>query len=151
MAHDTAQSYLRTRVMSASPEELRLMLLDGAIRFATQAREGLAAKDYEKSYEGITQARAICAELATAVDRNADPELCDRTTGVFLFLFQELTEASLNKEPARVGRVIELLEYERETWALAMEQIRSDRQKASSAAPAAVEAGQADGSLSVRA
>ena len=31
---DTSNAYLRTKVMTASPEELRLMLLDGAIRFA---------------------------------------------------------------------------------------------------------------------
>ena len=33
--------YLRTRVLTASPEELRLMLLDGALKYAMQAREGL--------------------------------------------------------------------------------------------------------------
>ena len=40
-----SNAYLRTKVMTASPAELRLMLLDGAIKFANQAREGLQAKD----------------------------------------------------------------------------------------------------------
>ncbi|MAB72130.1 MAG: hypothetical protein CMJ54_06450, partial [Planctomycetaceae bacterium] len=49
--------------MTASPAELRLLLLDGALRFAEQAREGLEAKNFEQAYEGSRQCRAILAEL----------------------------------------------------------------------------------------
>ena len=33
-----SQAYLKTKVLTASPAELRLMLIDGAIRFSEQAR-----------------------------------------------------------------------------------------------------------------
>lgn len=34
-------AYLRDAVLTAPPEQLQLMLYDGAIRFATQAREAV--------------------------------------------------------------------------------------------------------------
>ncbi|CAK9051032.1 Flagellar hook-associated protein 2 (HAP2) (Filament cap protein) (Flagellar cap protein), partial [Durusdinium trenchii] len=115
------------QVMSASPAELRLLLLDGAIRFAHQGRQGLIDKNYEQSFEGISQCRAIITELAVGVDRQVDPDLCDRVTSLFMFMFGELTQASMEKDPGRVQSVIELLEFERETWKLAIDRVKQDK------------------------
>lgn len=150
MPPESAMSYLRSQVMSATPAELRLLLLDGAIRFAHQGRQGLIDKNYEQSFEGISQCRAIVTELAVGVNRQVDPELCDRVTSVFMFMFGELTEAGLEKDPARVERVIELLEFERETWRLAMDRLKRDRAAVAGAEPKA-SAPAAAGSLSVQA
>ena len=133
MAPESALSYLRSQVMSASPAELRLLLLDGAIKFALQGKQGLIDKNYEQSFEGISQCRAIITELAVGVNRKADPDLCDRVTSVFMFMFGELTEANLEKDPDRIQRVIELLEFERETWRLAMELLKKERAQAAQA------------------
>ena len=48
-----ATTYLRTQVLTASPEKLRLMLLDGAIRFTRQGRDGILAKDHEADLGSI--------------------------------------------------------------------------------------------------
>lgn len=123
----SANAYLRTRVMSASPEELRLMLLDGAIKFAQQAKEGLNTKNYELSYNGFTQAREIVMELINGISDDADPDIAEKVRGVLLFLYRELMEASFNKNVAKVDNVLKVLEYERETWILAMEKIAEER------------------------
>ncbi|UCG17857.1 MAG: flagellar protein FliS, partial [Phycisphaerales bacterium] len=49
MARPTPNSYLRNAVMTATPEQLHLMLYDGAIRFTLQARDAIEARDYEGS------------------------------------------------------------------------------------------------------
>lgn len=122
-----ANAYLRTRVMTASPEELRLMLLEGAIKFAHQGREGLLRKDYEASYNGLTQCRNIVLELLGTMRPEFDPELCDRLKGLYTFMFTELVEASLSKTPDRVDAVIKLLDYERETWVMLIRQLGTER------------------------
>lgn len=124
---DSANAYLRTKVMTASPEELRLMLLDGAIKFARQGRDGLDHRDYEASYNGISQCRDIVMELITTIRPEVDPDLCQRVRALYTFMYTELVEASMEKDVARVDKVIELLEYERETWALLMEKLAEDR------------------------
>ena len=122
-----ANAYLRTQVLTASPEQLRLMLLDGAIRFAQQAADGLETNDYEASYNGITQARAIVLELATSIRPDVDPELAERVQSVYMFLYAELIDASLNRDKARLDKAIELLHYERETWSLLMDKVAAER------------------------
>jgi len=120
-------AYLRTKVLTAPPEELRLLLLDGAIKFAVQGRDGLVAKNFEMSFNGISQCRDIVVELMTTIAPTVDAGLAAKVRGVFSFLFTELTEASLEKNPARLDKVIDILQYERETWVLAMQKIAQER------------------------
>lgn len=123
----TANSYLTTRVMSASPQELRLLLLDAAIKFTHQACEGLRTKNFELSFNGFGQARDIALELISGISEDADPDLADKVRGVFLFIYRELMDASFEKSVEKTQRVIELLEYERDTWVLAMERIVAEK------------------------
>ena len=64
MSHHVAQNYLRTKVFTATPEQLQLMLYDGAIRFAEQARAALEKKNFEQSFTLLTAAQKIMAEMA---------------------------------------------------------------------------------------
>ncbi len=135
-----AASFLRTRVMTARPEELRLMLLDGALRFARQGREGLERRDYEASFMGLSQCQDIVMELATSVRADQDRTLAGRVRGLYLYLYQELVQASVERDLNRVDGVIRLLEYERETWAMLLDKLAAERAgHATQAAEVAVE------------
>lgn len=114
--NSNAQAYLRTRVMTASPVELRLMLIDGAIRFAEQCRGGLADRDFEQAYEGSRQCRAILTELLSGLSSEVDPLLCQRLTGLYTYLISQLMSAMSERDPAILEEVIRLLRYESETW-----------------------------------
>lgn len=122
-----ANAYLRTKVLTASPEELRLMLLDGAIKFAMQGREGLAARNYEASFNGISQCRNIILELLTSIKPEFDPELCERVKSLYTFLYTQLVESSMEKNITKLDTVIKLLQYERETWVMLMAKVAEDR------------------------
>ncbi|MHC4946780.1 MAG: flagellar export chaperone FliS [Planctomycetota bacterium] len=116
----SSQAYLRTKVMTASPAELRLMLFDGALRFAEQARAGLDQRDYEQAYHGITRAQSIVMELINGLQPEQDPELCDRLASLYTFMYTRLMTASSERDPAIVTEVIDLLRFERETWSMLM-------------------------------
>lgn len=118
-----SNAYLRTKVMTASPAELRLMLLEGAVKFANQAREGLADKDYEKSFNGFTSCRNIILELVNGIRPEHDPELSERVRSLYMFIYKELFESSHDKDIPRLEKTIKLLDYERETWALLMDKL----------------------------
>ncbi|HRQ72061.1 MAG TPA: flagellar export chaperone FliS [Phycisphaerales bacterium] len=144
-----AATYLRTRVMTARPEELRMMLLDGALRFARQGREGLERRDYEASFTGLSQCQDIVMELATSIRADQDRALAERVRGLYLFLYQELVQASVERDIDRVDGVIRLLEYERETWAMLLAKLAAERSgQAAHKAEAAVEAAARSISLS---
>lgn len=121
--NNNAQTYLRTRVMTASPAELRLMLIDGAIRFADQCRSGLADRNFEQAYEGSRQCRAILTELLSGLKPENDPLLCDRINSLYTFLISRMMEAMSERDPSLIDQVLELLAYDRETWQLAVEKL----------------------------
>ena len=122
-----ANAYLKTKVLSATPEELRLMLLDGALRFARIGREGIVQKEHEKAFENIIKAKDIILELINILRPDVDPALCAKLSGLYTFMYQRLTDANMQHTVDGVDEVIGLLEYERETWVLLMDKIRSER------------------------
>ncbi len=126
--------YLRTRILTAPPEELRLLLLEGALKFTAQARDALAARNFEGVYLGVTKARDIILELMLSIRPEHNPALADRVRALYSFLYTHLTEASFEKDDAKFAKVLELLEFERETWALALARLAQDR---AAAAPGA--------------
>ena len=137
-----AKAYLRTRILSASPSELRLMLFDGALRFVRAGRVELASEkpDFEKLFESFTRAKKVVSELSNSLDRQRDPEMCDRMRGVYDYVYKLLVEANLERDVAKADEAIKLLTYERETWALAVERAGAETAAANpaeAAAPAA--------------
>lgn len=106
------------------------MLLDGAIKFARQGRDGLVAKNYDLVHTGFSRCRSILLELVNSMRPEVDPELCARLSGLYMFMFRELLEASHERNAARADKVIELLEYDRETWVLLMQKLGQEKQAA---------------------
>lgn len=125
--NDKAQTYLKNRVLSASPEDLRLMLLEGAVKYARMGRTGLAERNYEKSYEGIHRCQDILIELVNSLRPEHNPELCDRLSGLYMYLYRRLMDASLERNASHCDEVIQLLEYEVETWTLLMAKLMTER------------------------
>jgi len=124
-------AYLKTKVMTAGPAELKLMLFDGAIKFAQQGKAGIEAKDYSAAFDGISRCQSIIMELINALNHDADPKLCERLSGLYTFMYNRLTDASTNRDPMMLQEVIGLLEFERETWAQLLKQLADENTKAS--------------------
>jgi len=126
-AAQQANAYLRNRVLAASPEELRLMLLEGAIKFCRQGREACAKGDFEAQYAGVTQCRNIIFELLTSLRPDLDPQIAGNLKALYSFLYTHLTEASHERDLPKFDKVAELLEFERETWVLLMDKLKEER------------------------
>jgi flagellar protein FliS len=124
---NTANAYLKTKVLTASREELRLMLIDGAIKFAQQALSGLENEDHEQTYAGFSQCRDIILELINTIKPEHAPEIAKSVKDLYTYIYGELVKSSINKDQGIVREIISLLEYERETWVLTMERVVEER------------------------
>ena len=126
-----ANQYLATKVMTASREELRAMLLDGAVRFCMQGREGLAAKNFEQAFNGFTRTRAIIVELITTMKPDPTPgvdnTVVEQLRALYTYMLSRLITASHQKDTDAADEVIGLLTYERETWALLMSTLAAEQ------------------------
>lgn len=132
MNPQVAQNYLRTRVFTATPEQLQMMLYDGAIRFTEQARPALEKKDWETSYNMISRAQKIITELTCTLKHDVAPELCGRLAALYNYVYRKLIEASTEHKVEALEEALKILRYQRETWALLLDQI--GKQKAANSA-----------------
>ena len=145
--------YLRTKVMTASPAELRLMLFEGAVKYAEKARLGLAEKDHEAAYEGISRCQQILIELINALEPDNAPELCQKLSGLYTFMYTRLIEALRERSASIVEEVIALLEYERETSEMLLKKLaegNADGGGAADTSPAAEGTAASGGTMSVQ-
>ncbi len=102
------------------------MLIEGAIKFARQGRDGLVANDSERMYNGLSQAKAIVMELISSLRPEVDAELCTKVSSLYTYMYRRLLDANLEKSAGPVDEVIQLLEYERETWEMLMQRLTSE-------------------------
>ena len=123
MNHQAAQNYLRTKVLTATPEQLQLMLYDGAIRFCEQARVGLANKNYEQSYNGLSRATRIINELTSSLKHELAPQLCGKLAALYNFVYLKLIEANVHHEMKSLDEALNILRYQRETWVLLLDKL----------------------------
>lgn len=127
-----ANEYLRAKVLTATPEQLQLMLYDGAVRFAEKGRNALLAKNYDQSFHNLTKAEKILLELNCSLKHDLAPDLCRNLSAIYMFCYRRLVEANTSRTIEPVDEVLGILRYQRETWALLMQQL--GKQKAGMAA-----------------
>jgi flagellar protein FliS len=132
MSQHVAQNYLRTKIFTATPEQLQLMLYDGAIRFGEQARVALEKKNFEQSYTLLTKAQRIMAEMAGALKHDVAPELCGKLSSLYNYVYRKLIEANIEHRLEPLDEALHLLRYQRETWTMLLQQL--GQQKAGAAA-----------------
>lgn len=122
-----AQNYLRTRVLTATPEQLQMMLFDGAVRFAEAARVALVAKNWEQSYNNISRCQKIITELIASLKHDVSPELCSKLAGLYNFVYRKLVEANIDHKVEALDEGLKVLKYQRETWTMLLQQLGKDK------------------------
>jgi flagellar protein FliS len=127
MTHKPAAQYLKTQVMTASPEMLQLMLWDGAIRFAEQGRQAILKKEIEASYNALLRAQKIIMEMNTSLKHEVAPELCRNLAGLYTFIYRKLVKANTSKVVVHVDEALEIMRHQRETWVMLMEKLSEAR------------------------
>lgn len=128
--NSNAEAYLKTKVLTANPVELRMMLFDGAIRFAEQAKAALEKKDYEGTYNGATRCQAILLELLNSLKPEHDETLCKQLSGLYTYMYTTMIKGTSERNPALIAEVIKLLSYERQTWKMLIDQLSAENRAA---------------------
>ncbi len=111
-----ADAYLSTQVLTASPYRLHLFVVDGAIRFASQAAEAMRAKDFGAAHLALGRSRDFVTELIGGLDESRDPELTTRLKHLFLFSYMNLVEGERDRDVKKVQDALAVLRMHHETW-----------------------------------
>lgn len=113
--------YKENQILTASPEQILLMLYDGAIRFTRQAMYGLEEGNLTLFHQGISKSMAIITEFANSLDHSIGGPIAENLDGLYNFMIRELTLANLHKDIEKLRVVDRLLVDLRATWGEAVE------------------------------
>ena len=136
---NASNEYLRNAVLTASPEQLHLMLYDGAIRFTRQGADGIRARDWEKAFTGFSRAQKIILEMLNSLNYDVDRALCTRMAGLYNYIYKKLIEACADRNVQAAEDALQLLEYQRETWVMLIDKLREERSEQASTLGRSVE------------
>ena len=107
-------AYANSKIMTASPAELTLMLYEGAIKFCNIAIVAIEQKDNEKAHNNIIKVDNIVSEFQITLNR--DYKVAEDFDNVYTYLKQRLIEANLKKDKDILEEVLGHLRTMRDTW-----------------------------------
>ena len=112
--YNAYQAYNNSKILTASPAELTLMLYEGAIKFCNIAIMGIEEKDIEKAHVNITKVERIITEFQATLDHKY--EVAKDFDNVYSYLQERLKEANFKKDKEILEEVLTHLRTMRDTW-----------------------------------
>lgn len=110
-----SSQYLESKILTAAPHRLHLMLIEGAIRFGRQAEQEFQAGNHPAATTPMMRVLDIVGEMLAGI-RQTKSELNDKLAAVYWFIFRRVSEATMYSDAEALAEVLKLLEFERETW-----------------------------------
>jgi len=111
------QAYRESSVLTASPEQLVVMLYDGVGRFLRQAEHVLReGGEFETAHERMNRGEAIIDELLATLDMDQG-QVAERLQAIYIYCKRCLVEARRDRDADKIALVVRLLGELREAWA----------------------------------
>ena len=108
------QQYKNSKVLTASPAELTLMLYDGCIKFCNMAVMDINGKDFYKANKNIQKAERIIGEFKMTLDHRY--EVAKDFDNIYDYVLRRLHEANMTKDTTILDECITHMRSLRDTW-----------------------------------
>lgn len=114
MAMNAAAAYKDSKILTATPAELTLMLYEGAIKFCNIAIIAIEKNDIQKANLNIIKAENIITEFRNTLDFkypvSKDFDL------VYDYIYSRLIEANIKKDKDILEEALSYIREMRDTW-----------------------------------
>jgi len=106
-------------IFTASPQELTLMLYNGAIKFANQAVQAIHNDNPKEAHAKIIRVEDIIQEFMGSLDYTYT--VANDMKLMYDYMNSRLVEANISKDAEIIEEIIGLLREFRDTWKEAMD------------------------------
>ncbi len=106
--------YKNSKILTASPAELTLLLYEGCIKFCNIAKDGIENKDLEKAHTNIVKAQKIIDYLRQTLDMKYP--VAQDFENIYSYLSQRLIEANVHKDAEILEEILTHLRSVRDNW-----------------------------------
>lgn len=108
------EQYNQSKILTASPAEVTLMLYEGAIKFCNIAIIGIEQGDIEKAHTNIMKTQRIIEEFRNTLDHKYP--VAEEFEKVYVYILRRLFEANVRKDKEILEEVNDHLRSMRDTW-----------------------------------
>lgn len=121
-----ALNYMRNRIETATPEQLTLMLLEGARRYAILAQQCLEERDFINTNSHLKRSQMIVEELMLSLDLDVGP-IAFNLYKIYEYLLHCLVQANVRKDANLLPGIIACLSELRDCWAEAVARVNGGK------------------------
>ncbi len=114
IANQGYAAYNNSKLMTASPGELTLMLYEGAIKFCNIAIAAIERNDIQKAHINIVKVENIIEEFRATLDHKYP--VAEDFEKVYVYIYDRLVEANMKKDKDILEEVLKHLRTMRDTW-----------------------------------
>lgn len=122
------QQYQQNQIYTATPEQILIMLYDGAIRFIRQAMMAEEKGNQAEKLGRISKTMAIITAFSNTLNHEIGGKIAADLDGLYQFMIRELNVARNDESGEKLKTVEGLLVDLRDTWGQAIE-INHQQQK----------------------
>ncbi len=105
----SAKKFQRTSILTASREQILLMLYEGAIKAVKLAAKSIEEKNVAEKCKQIAKAHDIILELSNTIDKKVNPELGERLEGLYEYCGTQLLQANMENSVQNLDNVLKIL------------------------------------------
>ncbi|HPZ63410.1 MAG TPA: flagellar export chaperone FliS [Halanaerobiales bacterium] len=116
MSVNPYQKYKTAQYSTVSPEQLLLMLYEGAIKYARQAQKDMEERNVEAANNKLKKTEDIISELMVSLNMDEGGEIAQNLYNLYDYMNRRLIQANIRKDPGLVDEVITLLTSLKESW-----------------------------------
>jgi flagellar protein FliS len=121
MKMNAAAAYQDSKIKTATPAELTVMLYEGAIKFCNIAIIAMEKNDVPKTHLNIIKAENIVAELRNTLDPKYP--ISKEFDFMYDYIYRTLIDANLKKDKEILGEALGFIRELRDTWKDAMKMV----------------------------
>ncbi len=122
MTYAALNKYKQSSISTATPEELTLMLYDGAIKFMNIGKYNIEKKELEKAHNSLVRAQDIIAELNYSLDMKYS--ISEELRELYDFVMAKLIDGNINKDIEAIEQALSITLEMRDTWKEVIKQIK---------------------------
>lgn len=113
-----AKAYKNQQVMTSTPEQLTLLLYNGALRFLTESISSLELGDIQKSHTANLRVQDIVREFVFSLDMSY--ELSKNWAQLYEYTLHCLIQGNIKKDMVQLLEAKSVLQEMRDAWVEAM-------------------------------
>ena len=122
---NAAEAYKRQQVLTATPEQLTLMLYNGCLKFIGEGIDAVNGKKYEDANTSLQKAQRIISEFRLTL--NMDYPISHQLFPLYNYVYDRLVEGNMKSDTAPLEEAKDIITELRDAWVGAMKKARAEK------------------------